>query len=129
MKTKTRIDKRRMEFESNRQYIQHAVGLSDYNYNLLIYETGMLFLNQLYPEGTSFYKWLSIHERSPSFWKWWKAEWHKWEDEFLQQLEDNKVITFSPAFYGRRIVSMTNEKHIESSYQHNYLKHQNYELY
>lgn len=129
MKTKTRIDQIRQEYASNRQYIQHTVNLDDTRYNTLVYEVGILFLNTLYPEGTSFEKYKSIHERSKAFWEWWKVEWHKWEDAFLQNMEENKIIQFSPAFYGRQVIAMANCKNIEASYQHNYLKHQNYELY
>lgn len=128
MKTITRIDERKKVFASNRQFIQHIANLTDYNYNLLVYEIGDLFLETLFPAVSSFEKYKAAHERSRNYWLWWMAEFKKWEDNFLQEMEDNKIVTISPKFYGQQILSIVNCKNIESSFNHNYLKHHQHGL-
>ncbi len=124
---KTRIETRREVFASNQAYILQVANLTEIEHNQIVYETGIQFLRNLYPEGTSFEEAFSIHERSVLFWNWWKAEFKKWESEFLDFLEINKVIAFSLNFYKRNLKEIHKSKNVDHSFYHNYLtkyKHQ-----
>jgi len=113
-KTITHIQKQRLEGEMVKDYVLKRLGISELVYNTMVYEFGMEFLDQL---NVVYYIEYAYHK---SFWKWWRAEWHIWQQDLVKFLLDkNKKITFE-IFYEEMQV-LAHDGQTELSFQ-NYLK-------
>jgi hypothetical protein len=84
MKCTTHIGRVRQKYASNRRFILQTVGMTWEQYSLKIFEIGISFLLEHYPEDDQecgpYFKQIS---RDPNFWTFWKFEWIKWENELI----------------------------------------------
>ncbi|MEO9258574.1 MAG: hypothetical protein ABI207_09330, partial [Crocinitomicaceae bacterium] len=82
MKTITHIAIQRQEGVQNRDHIAKSLKLKEVEYEECVFAIGIVFLNEIYPENDSvFLPLFKNASRSAVFWKWWKAEWHIWEQD------------------------------------------------
>lgn len=88
MKCTTHIERVRQKYASNQQFILHAIGMTWEEYSQNIFEIGISFLLEHYPEDDHqfchFFKQIS---RDRNFWNWWRFEWMKWENELIDHLK------------------------------------------
>lgn len=63
------------------QVIREKLNLTDLQYGNMVYETGLEFLQSIYPDVLKEYR--EQFEASKMFWKWWKNEWALWEQAFM----------------------------------------------
>lgn len=79
----THIQKQRLEGEMIKDYVMNHLGISELEYNTMVYDFGMEFLEQL---NVVYYIEYAYHK---SFWKWWRAEWHIWQKDLVKFLIEN----------------------------------------
>ncbi len=79
----THIQKQRLEGEMIKDYVMNHLGISELEYNTMVYDFGMEFLEQL---NVVYYIEYAYHK---SFWKWWRAEWHIWQQDLVKFLIEN----------------------------------------
>ncbi len=86
----------RVSEQEAKKYICSKLGLSEYDYNLNQYETGLRFLDSYFPSSDEFYvKYYGKHERSKTFWNWFKNEWHIMEQDLVKHyIERDMKFTF-----------------------------------
>ena len=120
-KKQTYIEKKKKEYASNQAYIQKVVNLTDQVYHETQFETGCLFLEDLFPRTTSWGNYYELHAYNKGFWAWWKAEWKKWEQEFIQYLKDSQV-EMTKQLWQQEMQQMLLDGYVESSFHHNYRK-------
>jgi len=127
MKTITHIEIQRQEGVTNRAFVQRSLSMSEETYNTNVFEMGIVFLNEIYPENDKIYLPLFIDaSRSIVFWKWWKAEWHIWEQDLLKFLSDHHVEMMHDMWY-QEMLQMAHDDATELSF-YNFLKMRNYSL-
>ncbi len=90
-KKQTYIKQKKREYASNQAYIQKVVNLIDEAYHETEFETGCLFLEDLFPRETSWGNYYQLHAYNKEFWLWWKTEWKKWEQEFIHYLRGSQA--------------------------------------
>jgi hypothetical protein len=79
----THIQKQRLEGEMIKDYVMEHLDLSVLEYNTLVYDFGIEFLQQL---NVVYYIEIAYNK---SFWKWWRAEWHIWQQDLMNFLFEN----------------------------------------
>ncbi len=117
----TYIEKKKREYVSNQAYIQKVVNLTDLDYYNMEFETGCLFLEDLFPRDTSWANYYELHAYHKGFWAWWKAEWRKWESEFVDYLKSSQV-EVTKQLWQEEMQQMLLDGYVESSFHHNYRK-------
>ncbi|MDX1350243.1 MAG: hypothetical protein R3279_08350 [Putridiphycobacter sp.] len=117
MKT-TQLTQRKAKHESNQLFIQQVTGLTDNEYNDFWLDLGKAFLKEFYGGIDQYY---NYHHGSRQFWKWWHAEFKKWENEFLSCYHFSTNQTF-PEILNDQLGQMVADRHVENSFLHNYLK-------
>lgn len=88
-KQKGHISLMREKFRSNRVTILQGLGLTDDEYNNLFFESGCLFLEQLYNRDDKHLSfWYEKLAKDPSFmfWRWFKVEFRILENDWLNIL-------------------------------------------
>lgn len=85
------IKKLRNRYELNRLYILSTADLNLMQYNQMIFDNGIRFLEEIYPrhQFDNIYKLVAYDK---NFWKWWLAEWQRWEDELIEFTHQNNTI-------------------------------------
>ena len=121
VKKLTYIEKKKQEYASNQAYIQKAVNLTDLEYYNTAFETACLFLEYLFPRDTTRVDYYRLHAYHKAFWIWWKAQWHKWESEFVAYVKCSPVV-ITKTLWLEDIQQMITDSHVESSFHHNYRK-------
>jgi len=118
----TIINTQRQKFGSNRQSIEQVIGLSTMEYNEFQFEMGIGFLERLFPRNTEYEKYFQLYSQDKSFWKWFRAEFSIWEDDYLRFTEKHKKERTMEAF---RLDILRNnvQQRMESCFQHQYLKY------
>lgn len=86
MKTKTHIDQVIQEGVTNKQTIMNLFGLSELEYNTRLFECGMNFLDVLFPAGTEFGQFQSMHSREKLFWSWFRVSYEFADRTYLKML-------------------------------------------
>ncbi len=115
------IKRIKKEYASNQAYIQKVVNLTDLDYYNMEFETGCLFLEDLFPRATSWVNYYELHAYNKGFWLWWKAEWKKWEQEFVDYLKGSRV-GITQQLWKEEMQQMQLDGYVESSFHHNYRK-------
>ena len=94
IKTKkiTTHQKFRVSEKDAKAFVCQKLAISEYEYNLQQYEAGIRFLEYHFPSNDPFYlKYHIHHEKSKSFWNWFKNEWHMMEQDLVKFLLENKM--------------------------------------
>lgn len=120
--SKTLLTKQRDKFASNRQSLETVLGWTIDQYNTIQFETGVAFLERLFPRNTEFEKYYQLYSQAPAFWKWWKIEYAIWEDCLMAFCKQNKV-NLTPEIYLKSLTVPYIQDRFESSFQHQFLKH------
>lgn len=124
---KTRLQKLIKKYESNQHFIHQITNLSKDDYSLAVFETGIMFLEQLYPRSTMFESHYKKYAYSQSFWKWWKVEWKKWENDLVNYLALSSL-KLSQKIWLDEMQQLAHDRHTEISFTENYLKKLQYVL-
>jgi hypothetical protein len=111
----THIQKQRLEGEMIKDYVINHLGISELEYNTLVFELGMEFLEQLnviyYIENA--YK--------KSYWMWWKSEWHIWQQDLVKYIIEHDVQNFDYGLYFEEMRVLAHDGNTELSFE-TYLK-------
>ena len=121
IKKESHIQKQRTFHARNRKYIVQVLELDASAYNTLLFDTGVLFLEHLYPRDTtyeSYYKKVAYDSR---FWNWFTLEWKKWESELIDVLKLQKE-AIAQEDWQEEMQQMALDGWVERSFNHNYLK-------
>ena len=89
MKT-THIQRVKQKHLKNESFILQKAGVSQYQYNELIFETGLKFLEEFYGEKAEKYQKHFAYDRA--FWAWFMLEWKEYEQVMLNFWYENKTI-------------------------------------
>lgn len=84
MKELTNIEERHLQAMINQQIILQITKLSEQQYQEQIYESGLKFLQHLFPDNTDFEKERPFHESSKIFWSWFQVQWQCRERDFIR---------------------------------------------
>lgn len=89
MKCTTHIERVRQKYASNQQLILQTVGITWEEYCQNIFEIGIRFLQEHYPEDDKeFSTYFKNVSRDKKFWNWWRFEWMKWEGEMIDHFKE-----------------------------------------
>lgn len=125
---KTRVQRLIERYESNQQFIQKVVSLTDQQYANEVFETGIMFLEQMYPPNDKrFAEHYQKHAYSAAFWKWWRIEWKKWENDLVNFLTMSTV-KLSQNVWLQEMQQMAHDNRTEISFTESYLKKIQYVL-
>ncbi len=126
MQTKISYTKKIKElYAFNQAYIQKIVNLPNLEYYEMEFETGCLFLEQLFPRKFLWDNYYKAHAYQKEFWIWWKAEWKKWERGLIDYLKINQV-KITKQLWMEEMHKLLQDGYVESSFHKNYLKVINY---
>ena len=114
------IEKLRRRHLLNRKHIMKVIKLTAFEYNEMIFEVGILFLENLWTRDT--------HERQykeascdKKFWEWFKLEWGKRESGLIEFLKfDEKPIEQDE--WEERMKDMALNENIKLSFFYDYIK-------
>lgn len=81
------IARTRTEGIACKESIQKACNLTELERNTFVYETGMMFLEELYHDLDHTVMMTIACDRK--FWRWWKSEWMLWEQDYLKASSKN----------------------------------------
>lgn len=118
---KTRISQTLELFASNQHIIQKATGFTDVEYNSLLFDTAMIFLEDMYPPKTAYEEYWMNHANSKDFWHWFISEWRMKEKRLLKDYELSDIQLTKKA-YLYRIKRLPFDPFFERAFNHNYLK-------
>lgn len=121
MRTKSHIQAIREKYLSNQVLIQTALELNTEDYQMFLFETGFLFLEDIYPASMGLETPYKVASQDKNFWTWWLSEWKSWEQELLDHLNFNHR-KLDKLTYETEMKQIAWDCTIEHSYQHNYLK-------
>lgn len=119
---KSRIKRLIEKYESNRQYILRIATITDEKYDEVFFEAGCMFIEHIFPEAEGLAKLATKHSRKKEYWLWWKAEWMKWESEFVDYLLLNSNKRSRKEWF-EQMAQMAFDGNTEVSFYNNYLKH------
>lgn len=92
MKTQTQVQIAQDNRLSVGEELREITKISDFYRKLMIYQAGMCFLHDQYPNSSEeLTQSRAKFERSANFWKWFRSEWHLWEQDLLCYITENKV--------------------------------------
>jgi hypothetical protein len=100
--------------------IQESTGLSDFEYRMFIYESGIAFLEIMEGKEGEYFK---ILESKRSFWNWWTTKWYSRDVAFLRselpKYKAYKPTYVEPAYKAWHDLTLLRKKTtIEGSYYH-----------
>jgi hypothetical protein len=108
MKATTKhIRRERTDVTLNALLVQETCGIDELEYNTIQFELGIQFIQKTFNEGSEEYL---IFSRSPSFWRWFKAEYHQWEQSTLEYLIKHEIKT-NTAIYRNEMKLMLYHNH------------------
>lgn len=81
-KKTTVLGEKREEIKMNREVIMAMLDLDDQTHNEHLYESGILFLTRIYPDGSKYFK---RHAESKAFWTWYRLQWCNCQDSFIRR--------------------------------------------
>lgn len=120
-KHKSKTTKLKEQYASNQACIQKAVNLTSLEYYTKVYDTGLEFLNRLYPLHSEFEFYNQFFSKKKSFWVWWKSEWKNTELKMIQHYGQSDLQINSDN-WNRRLMILTVDPHVEKSFHENYLR-------
>lgn len=120
-KRKTHIQIVREKYLNNRQLIQTALELSTEDYQMLLFETGCMFLEDLYPSDLGYETYYETISRHKQFWIWWQAEWKKAESQLLELLNINNF-PLNEIVYKTEMQQTAFDIQVHHSFQTHYIK-------
>lgn len=108
MKTKTKkithIQTQRVEGVAVKQFLIDMMYITEFDFNLMQYEFGLLFLQELFPrENETYLKHNEEHERDANFWKWWGVMWHIESQSIVSFICEHSVNFTYQMFYDEMI--------------------------
>lgn len=77
-----------MNTAETKQLICKNIGVSESDYNKLVFETAYEYLNKIIP-GDTFG--MDLLTKSSSFWAWWENQWNRRERIFVREIDLDKV--------------------------------------
>lgn len=107
----TQIAFMRKEKSVTQEVIREKLDLTGYQYGSIVYETGLSFLEEMYPNHL-----LEIRHRfeaSKMFWNWWRSEWASSEQGFMS-FGFNDAIT--PKFYKQWMAAASRSSNTTASF-------------
>lgn len=121
MKENTHISEIRKKYEFNRLFILMATGLTDYQYNTILFEQGMIFLDLEYPPQTDYEEFRKFVAYDKDFWNWWQSVWKKHENDFVEFVSEWKCV-FTAKFYTEEMEQITHESTTSKIFYEQYQK-------
>jgi hypothetical protein len=119
IKPKTNFSKIKVEGEMSNAWMRERLEMSLLDYNTVIYDLGIEFLTQLYPDQR-FEPSFSTIERKASFWKWWRREFDI-ELQDLIQFSLNHDVCITPEIFVNEMRQLAHYSRTEESFNQ-YLK-------
>lgn len=90
----THVQHQKKVLESNQQLIRTVLGLSTNEYNEIIFDYGLMFLDMFYDRSSQAQaEWIEKMSKQPQyqFWKWWNSEWRMTEYILLRVLKSDRL--------------------------------------
>lgn len=87
----THIERSRQQYAYNRKLVFMATGLSLQEYNELVFESGIRFLEEHFPRYAEQEQLYILVSREKRFWTFWQFEWMKWENALIEWLKSNQM--------------------------------------
>lgn len=111
MKTQTQIDKVIQEGLTNKETVKNLFGLSELEYNTHLFESGMSFLEMMFPAGTHFEQFQILHSRTKLFWTWFQIQYETADKAYLTMRKSLTVSVPQPRLenYNQRVIKLINE--------------------
>lgn len=104
-----------------KQIVETQTGISDFDYKLAIYEMGLKFLEQIFPSDSPTYKkYFAYIESQKTYWKWFRSEWHLFEQDLIKFMLENKI-PINYTVWQKEMDFICQNKKIENSFQ-NYIR-------
>jgi hypothetical protein len=121
-KTKvTRIQIRRLKGSELETFMVQKLHIDTYVHNELVYNTGLAFLNDIFPENDPTYNlFFRQHEASRMFWNWWKNEWYLNQQDLVLHVNEHSI-PFTLDYWRIEMGGIAFTKETQDSFQ-NFLK-------
>lgn len=126
MKHSTHIGLLRELFASNQRFILQAANLNLLEYRHLIFESGVRFLEEIYPRDTPFNEYYLFISRDKDFWNWWNYQWQRYQHDYIEYLKDSET-PFNADKYINEMLLISHAPSIEYCFHNNYQKPKIYE--
>jgi len=85
----THIQQFRNDTETNQEYIMRLFGWTMLEYNTHEFDLGMAFLQQLFPDGSDFAQYMTMHSYNKLYWNWFRTEFALAEKQLIDHCIDN----------------------------------------
>ena len=108
-------------FASNQQYIQKVANLTEVEYNTILFDMGMLFLEERFPAKPVYEEYFLMHTRNKKFWNWFIMEYKAMEHKIISQYR-NSDIPLRLESYILRMNTIIVNRFVERSFNHHYLR-------
>lgn len=126
MKISDKARRQMVELETKETLI-NLLSITQLDYNLLQFELGMQFLQNIFPEGDPAYtEYFKFHSCQKMYWKWFRNVWHLWQQDMVQFYNLHKK-TFTYPDFVADMEDMIRHKNTHHSFN-NYLKIANHKI-
>lgn len=115
------INKQRSVYKTNREFVKTTISISDYDYNNMILETGLKFLENMYLNENGFEDYYEKFKSNSDYWVWWKSEFKQREHMIIRNYQ-RRTFKVSYIQWYSIMEQLSIDHEIMASYYNNFLQ-------